>query len=102
MLRVPEQEQRAHQASLRAEEVLQASSGRMRKAERKAKEATYRSEELKWTIEAGGIRPRSLLGSRPLRASSEEGKGTKKAAPPRQTSVRAELNPLEIHYSPTS
>jgi hypothetical protein len=77
MLRVPEQEQRAHQASLRAEEVLQASRAPMRKAERKAKEAIYRSEELKWTIEAGGIRPLSLLGSRPLRASSEEGKEQK-------------------------
>jgi hypothetical protein len=77
MLRVAEQERRAHQASLRAERVLQASRGRMRKAERKAKEGTYRSEELKWTIEAGGIRPRSLLGSRPLRASSEEGREQK-------------------------
>ncbi len=44
---VREQEQRAHQASLRAEDVLRASYEPMRKAERKAREATHRVEELK-------------------------------------------------------
>lgn len=64
MLSVIEQEQRAHQASLRAEEVLEASYRPMRNAERKAKEATHRAEELKWRIEVGGIRPRSLPTTR--------------------------------------
>jgi hypothetical protein len=69
MLRVPDQEQRAHQASLRAEEALHACSyGPMRKAERKAMETTHRSEEeLGWRIEVGGIWPRSLPISRPER-----------------------------------
>jgi hypothetical protein len=57
---VHEQEQRAHQASLRAEEVLHVSHKPMRKAERKAKEATHRAEEVKWRIEGGGIRPQAL------------------------------------------
>jgi hypothetical protein len=56
LLCVHEQEQRAHQASLRAEQVLHASYGPTRKAERKAKEATHRGEALKWRIEGGGIR----------------------------------------------
>jgi hypothetical protein len=73
MLCVPEQEQRAHQASVRAEEVLYASSGPMRKAERKAKEATHRAEELKWRIEVGGIRPRYLPSSRPARLAPRKG-----------------------------
>jgi hypothetical protein len=64
MLCVHEQERRAHQTSLRAEEVLQASYGPMRKAERKAKEATHRGEVLKGRIEGGGIRPRSLPTTR--------------------------------------
>jgi len=51
MLRVHEQEQRAHQASLRAEEVLRASYELMRKAERKAKKATHTAEDVKWRIE---------------------------------------------------
>jgi hypothetical protein len=59
---VHDQEQRAHQASLRAEEVLEASYQPMRKAERRAKEAMHRAEELKWRIEGSGIRPRSLAG----------------------------------------
>lgn len=58
---VHEQERRAYQASLRAEEVLHASYGPMRKAERKAKKATHRAEALKWQIEGSGIRPRSQL-----------------------------------------
>jgi hypothetical protein len=49
-----DQEQRAHQASLKAEEVLHASYGPLRKA----KEATHRAEELKWRIDGSGIRPR--------------------------------------------
>jgi hypothetical protein len=63
MMRVHEQERRAHRASLREEEVLRASYPPMRKAERKAKDATHRGEELKWRIEGGGIRPRSLLST---------------------------------------
>jgi hypothetical protein len=73
MLCVHEQEQRAHQASLRAEAVLHASYGPMREAERKAKEVTHRAEELKWRIEVGGIRPRSLPSSRPARIAPREG-----------------------------
>ena len=73
MLRVHEQEQRAHQASLRAEEVLRAASYEpMRKAERKARKATHRSEEVKWRIEGGGIRPRALLGRRRARRGRSE------------------------------
>jgi hypothetical protein len=53
-----EQEQRAHQASLKAEEVLLASYGPLRKAERNAKEPTHRAEELKWIVDGSGIRPR--------------------------------------------
>jgi hypothetical protein len=64
MMRVYEQKRRAHQASLRAEEVLEASYGPLREAERKAKEATHRAEELKWRIEGGGIGPRSLPTTR--------------------------------------
>jgi hypothetical protein len=70
---VPEQEQRAHQASLRAEEVLHASYGPMREAERKAKEVTHRAEELKWRIEGGGIWPRSVPSSRPARIAPRKG-----------------------------
>jgi hypothetical protein len=61
---VHEQEQRAQQAALRAEEVLHASYGQMREAERKAKAATHRAEELKWRIEGGGVRPRTLHSNR--------------------------------------
>jgi hypothetical protein len=63
-MRVHEQERRAHQVSLRAEEILHASDGQMRKAERKAKEVTHRAEEVKWRIEVGGIRPRALPSTR--------------------------------------
>ena len=74
MLRVPEQERRAHQAFLRAEEVLHvSSSGAMCKAEHKAKEATHRAEELKWRIEGGGFRPHSLSGSRLTRLALRTG-----------------------------
>ena len=61
---VHEQEQRAQQAALRGEEALHASYGQMRKAERKAKEAAHRAEELKWRIEGGGVRPRTLRSNR--------------------------------------
>jgi hypothetical protein len=75
MMDVHEQERRAHQASLRAEKVLEASYGLMRKAEREAKEATHRAEELKWRIEGGGIRPRTLPTTRrDRRRRSEIGK----------------------------
>jgi hypothetical protein len=53
-----EQEQRAHQASLKAGEVLHTSYGLLRKAERNAKEGTHRGEELKWMVDGSGIRPR--------------------------------------------
>ena len=55
---VHEQEWRAHQAALRADGVLRASYGRMRKAERAAKEAVHRGEELKWRTDGRGVRPR--------------------------------------------
>ena len=75
MLRVPKQERRAHQAFLRAEGVLHASSsGAMRRAEHKAKVATHRAEELKWRIEVGSIGLHSLPSRRPPSASSEERK----------------------------
>ena len=60
-------------ASLRAEEVLHASDGQMRKVERKAMETTHRAEELEWRIEVGGIRPRSLPISRPARLAPRKG-----------------------------
>jgi hypothetical protein len=72
-MRVHEQERPAHQASLRAEEVLHISDGQMRKVERKVKEATHRAEELKWRIEVGGIRPRSLPSTRRGEYRHEEG-----------------------------
>ena len=53
-----EQERRAHLAARRAEEVWSASSLKMRKAERAPREAVYRAEMLKCTIEGGGLRPR--------------------------------------------
>jgi hypothetical protein len=62
-----EQERRAQQAARRAEEILSASSCRMREAERAPREAVYRAEMLKWRIEGGGLRPRwprSLLAGR--------------------------------------
>jgi hypothetical protein len=58
---VHEQEKRAYRTSLRTEEVLHASYEPMRNAERKAKRATHRAEVVKWRIEGGNIRPRSLL-----------------------------------------
>ena len=70
---VREQERRAHRATLRAEEVLGASSGPMRKAERKAREATHRAEGLKWRIDGRGIRPRPLPGRRSIEVSEEKG-----------------------------
>jgi hypothetical protein len=72
MTGVHEQERRAHQASLRAEEVLEASYGPMREAERKAKETTHRAEELKWRIEGSVIRPRSLPTTRSDRPRRSE------------------------------
>jgi hypothetical protein len=53
-----EQERRAHQAARRADEILGASSLKMRTAEREPREAVYRAEMLKWRIEGGGLRPR--------------------------------------------
>src|SRR3712207_8668237 len=46
----------------------------MRKAERKAREATHRVEELKWRIDGRGIRPRPLPGCRSTEVSEEKGK----------------------------
>jgi hypothetical protein len=54
----PEQERRAQQAALRADEILSASSSQMREAERAPREAVYKAEMLKWRIERGGLRPR--------------------------------------------
>ena len=62
-----EQERRAQQAARRADEILSASSSRMRRAERAPREALYRAEMLKWRIEGGGLsprRPRSLEARR--------------------------------------
>jgi hypothetical protein len=53
-----EQERRAQQAARRADEIMNASSSRMRKAEREPREAVYRAEMLKWRIEGRGLRPR--------------------------------------------
>jgi hypothetical protein len=53
-----EQERRAQQAALRADEILSASKRRMREAERAPREAVYKAEMLKWRIEGGGPRPR--------------------------------------------
>ena len=52
------QERRAQRAAHRADEVLSASSSRMREAERAPREALHRAEKLKWRIEGGGLRPR--------------------------------------------
>jgi len=62
-----EQERRAQQAARRADEILSASSSKMRKAERAPREALYRAEMLKWRIEGGALRPqqpRSLEAGR--------------------------------------
>ena len=56
---VREQERRAQQAAPKADGLLRACDGRKRNAERAAKEAAYRAEEVKWRIEGGGVRPRS-------------------------------------------
>jgi hypothetical protein len=53
-----EQERRAQQAARRADEILSASSSKMREAERAPREAVYRAEMLKWRIAGGGLRPR--------------------------------------------
>ena len=62
-----EQERRAQQAARRADEILSASSSRMREAERAPREAVYGAEMLKWRIEGGVPKPRlprSLAGRR--------------------------------------
>ena len=63
-----EQERRAQQAARRADEILSASSSRMREAERAPREAAYGAEMPKWRIEGGGLRARlprrSLLAGR--------------------------------------
>ena len=53
-----EQERRAQQAAHRADEILSASSARLREVEREPREALYRAEMLEWRIEGGGLRPR--------------------------------------------
>jgi hypothetical protein len=61
--RKAEQEHRAQQAARRAEEILSASTSKMRKAEVGPREAVYRAEMLKWRIEGSSLsprRPRSL------------------------------------------
>ena len=63
-----EQERRAQLAARKADEILSASSSKMREAERAPREAVYKAEMLKWRIEGGGLRPRlprrSLAGRR--------------------------------------
>jgi hypothetical protein len=62
-----EQERRALQAARRADEIWNASSSKMRRAEREPREAVYRAEMLKWRIEGSGFsprRPRSLEAGR--------------------------------------
>jgi len=66
-------EQRAQRAARRAEEILSASSSKMREAERAPREAVYRAEILKWRIEGGGHRPRLPRGS------LEQGGGRRKS-----------------------
>jgi hypothetical protein len=56
--RKAEQERRAQQGALRAEEILSASERRMGKAERASLETLYRVEVLPWRIEGGSLRPR--------------------------------------------
>jgi hypothetical protein len=70
--RVYEQERRVRKAERKAEEVLRACNRRLRKAERAAKEAAHRSEEVKWRIEGGGLRPRPLPAGRRSSEVSEE------------------------------
>jgi hypothetical protein len=53
-----EQERRAQQAARRAEQIWSASSSQMRRVERAPREAVYKAEMLKWSIEGGGHRPR--------------------------------------------
>jgi hypothetical protein len=69
---VYEQEQRVREAERKAEECLRACDRRLRKAERAAREAAHRSEELKWRIEGGGLRPRLLPGRRSTEVTEEK------------------------------
>jgi hypothetical protein len=50
-----EQERRARRAARRAEEIWSASSSQMREAERAPREALYRAEMTKWTIEGAAL-----------------------------------------------
>jgi hypothetical protein len=47
----------AHELDRKVEEAVRACEGRMRQAERAAKEAAYKAEEVKWRIDGRGIRP---------------------------------------------
>jgi hypothetical protein len=69
---VHEQEQRVREAERKAEGVLRACDRRLRKAERAAKEAAHRSEEVKWRIEGGGLRPPPLPGDRSSEVTEEK------------------------------
>ena len=58
-----EQERRArqeaaHKLDSKVEGAVRACEGQMRQAERAAKEAAYRAEEVKWRIDGRGNRPR--------------------------------------------
>jgi hypothetical protein len=48
----------AHELDSKVEVAVRACEGRMRQAERAAKEATYRAEAVRWRIDGRGIRPR--------------------------------------------
>ena len=50
----------AHELDSKVEAAVRACEGRMRQAERAAKEATHRADEVKWRIDGRGIRPRRL------------------------------------------
>ena len=48
----------AHELDSKVEEAVRACEGRMRQAERAAKEAAYRAVEVKWRIDGRGVQPR--------------------------------------------
>jgi hypothetical protein len=48
----------AHELDSKVEKAVRACEGRARQAERAAKDAACRAEEVKWRIDGRGIRPR--------------------------------------------
>ena len=69
---VREQDWQARQAERNAQEILRACDRRLRKAKRAAKEAAHRSEEGKWGIEGGSLRPRPLPSGRSSEGTEEK------------------------------